>query len=288
MTVSTLTVVPEASASGAAPAAEPTTFLPRHPPAALAATSGCRCSSPTAGCAATAPCPAPPRRGRWTPAGSPNCPRTAPGTTAPPRPQYVARLRRYRDEIGHLAWAAPQDWMCEPLDPRQDRPDRRRASAPHRRQLPAAARPRPGPADHPGACRAGHAGDYLRCVDLYAAAGVDLTAAAAGRRRARSAAARPPPKSADILTALHRPGVTPAARVRLQNPRPRPLRPPAHLGRLDGLEPRNARRKPPLPGCTGHTQLRQLPALRPALARTAVVTTIATRGRRKPALFDRR
>src|SRR5690242_15740332 len=29
--------------------------------------------------------------------------------------EYVARLRRYRDEIGHLMWAAPQDWMCEPI-----------------------------------------------------------------------------------------------------------------------------------------------------------------------------
>src|SRR5438874_2025360 len=28
--------------------------------------------------------------------------------------QYVARVKRYRDEIGMLAWAAPQDWMCEP------------------------------------------------------------------------------------------------------------------------------------------------------------------------------
>jgi hypothetical protein len=29
--------------------------------------------------------------------------------------QYVAAVRRYRDEIGKLAWAAPQDWMCEPF-----------------------------------------------------------------------------------------------------------------------------------------------------------------------------
>lgn len=29
--------------------------------------------------------------------------------------EYVARLRRYRDEIGQLMWAAPQDWMCEPI-----------------------------------------------------------------------------------------------------------------------------------------------------------------------------
>lgn len=28
--------------------------------------------------------------------------------------QYVRDVRRCRDEIGMLAWAAPQDWMCEP------------------------------------------------------------------------------------------------------------------------------------------------------------------------------
>src|SRR5437763_16185605 len=27
---------------------------------------------------------------------------------------YAAEVRRYRDEIGHMAFAAPQDWMCEP------------------------------------------------------------------------------------------------------------------------------------------------------------------------------
>ncbi len=29
--------------------------------------------------------------------------------------EYVAAVRRYRDEIGSLDWAAPQDWMCEPF-----------------------------------------------------------------------------------------------------------------------------------------------------------------------------
>jgi hypothetical protein len=29
--------------------------------------------------------------------------------------EYIARVRRYRDEIGKLTWAAPQDWMCEPI-----------------------------------------------------------------------------------------------------------------------------------------------------------------------------
>jgi hypothetical protein len=28
--------------------------------------------------------------------------------------EYVARVRRYRDEVGQLLWAAPQDSMCEP------------------------------------------------------------------------------------------------------------------------------------------------------------------------------
>src|SRR5699024_2689834 len=27
---------------------------------------------------------------------------------------YAAAVRRYRDEIGKIQWAAPQDWMCEP------------------------------------------------------------------------------------------------------------------------------------------------------------------------------
>lgn len=29
--------------------------------------------------------------------------------------EYAALVGRYRDEIGHLHWAAPQDWMCEPF-----------------------------------------------------------------------------------------------------------------------------------------------------------------------------
>lgn len=29
--------------------------------------------------------------------------------------EYVVAVRRYADEIGGLAWCAPQDWMCEPF-----------------------------------------------------------------------------------------------------------------------------------------------------------------------------
>jgi hypothetical protein len=29
--------------------------------------------------------------------------------------QYVSEVRRFRDEVGGMLWAAPQDWMCEPM-----------------------------------------------------------------------------------------------------------------------------------------------------------------------------
>ncbi|MFF7415617.1 hypothetical protein ACFZBG_40445 [Streptomyces lydicus] len=29
--------------------------------------------------------------------------------------EYAARVRRYRDRISGMCWAAPQDWMCEPV-----------------------------------------------------------------------------------------------------------------------------------------------------------------------------
>ncbi len=29
--------------------------------------------------------------------------------------EYVTAVRRYDEEIGRLEWAAPQDWMCEPI-----------------------------------------------------------------------------------------------------------------------------------------------------------------------------
>lgn len=28
--------------------------------------------------------------------------------------EYITAVRRYNDELGSLAWASPQDWMCEP------------------------------------------------------------------------------------------------------------------------------------------------------------------------------
>jgi len=31
-----------------------------------------------------------------------------------PVTEYIQAVTRYRDEIGHMVWAAPMDWMCEP------------------------------------------------------------------------------------------------------------------------------------------------------------------------------
>ncbi|MFF4283007.1 hypothetical protein ACFY0Z_30020 [Streptomyces kronopolitis] len=29
--------------------------------------------------------------------------------------EYAERVRRYRDQVGGMCWASPQDWMCEPV-----------------------------------------------------------------------------------------------------------------------------------------------------------------------------
>lgn len=99
------------------------------------------------------------RHGRWT---------------VPPR-EYAAAVRRYRDEIGGLDWAAPQDWMCEPemlarTGLRQEEHQRRtvdnllelRVLAPDLPWVPV--------------LQGWTVGAHLRCVELYAAAGVDLAA----------------------------------------------------------------------------------------------------------------
>jgi hypothetical protein len=89
--------------------------------------------------------------------------------------QYAARVRRYRDEIGHLAWAAPQDWMCEPAilaktgltitDHQQ-------------RTITSLLRLRDADPDLPviPVLQGWTVTDYLRCADAYQRAGIDLAA----------------------------------------------------------------------------------------------------------------
>jgi len=90
--------------------------------------------------------------------------------------EYVAALRRYAREVGRLEWASPQDWMCEPWIL-----SKTGKTIPEHQQL---------TVESVLLLRALLAGevhvipvlqgwtlpDYLACVRLYAAHGVDLRA----------------------------------------------------------------------------------------------------------------
>lgn len=105
-------------------------------------------------------------------------------TTTPE--EYVEALYRYRDETGTLDWAAPQDWMCEDVVIQggtfsgvtfagtglsvEEHQRRTVANFLELREL--------APDLHIIPVLQGSTlDDYLRCADLYAAAGVDLRAA---------------------------------------------------------------------------------------------------------------
>lgn len=92
--------------------------------------------------------------------------RTTPGA-------YVEAARRYMDEIGRMQWAAPQDWMCEPgmlgktgltVGWHQRFTVQNfcllRQMAPDVNFIPV--------------LQGWRLDDYLRCIDLYREAGVDL------------------------------------------------------------------------------------------------------------------
>jgi len=89
--------------------------------------------------------------------------------------EYVEAARRYRDELGGMDWAAPQDWMCEPwitaktglaVEEHQRRTVESlltlRSAAPDVPWIPV--------------LQGWDAGDYDRCVGFYRDAGVDLWA----------------------------------------------------------------------------------------------------------------
>lgn len=86
---------------------------------------------------------------------------------------YVAAVRRYAAQVGSLAWAAPQDWMCEPfmlaktgltIQQHQERTVANllelRAMAPQLPFVPV--------------LQGWALADYLRCVEMYDHAGIDL------------------------------------------------------------------------------------------------------------------
>lgn len=90
---------------------------------------------------------------------------------------YVGAVRRYRDEVGRLAWAAPQDWMVEPAMLARtglDIAEHQRRTVANLLELRARAPELP----FIPVVQGWTVDDYRRCVDLYDAAGVDLRAEA--------------------------------------------------------------------------------------------------------------
>lgn len=248
MTVSTLTVVPEASASGTAPDAEtPLFFLGTHQPNWLGLPVPLFISDRRL------------RRYRTLPraatlwaldsGGFTELSRFGSWDNGPTPTEYLGRIRRYRDNIGHLAWAAPQDWMCEPHITAKTG----LTVAEHQhRTVDNYLRLRDLDPDLPiiPVVQGWTAYDYLRCVDLYTAAGVDLTrqslvgVGSVCRRQSTGDAQ-------EILVTLHRAGVT-----RLHGFGFKVLGLARHgdlLASADSMAwSAQARRQPPLPGCLGH------------------------------------
>jgi hypothetical protein len=167
-----------------------------------------------------------------------------------PTPQeYVARIRRYHRGIGRLQWAAPQDWMCEPFITAKTglsvlEHQRRTVAnlitlwdmAPEVPIIPV--------------LQGFEVDDYLRCIELYASAGVDLTVqplvgVGSVCRRQHSE------QIGEVFRAIRDAGV-----IRLHGfgVKAQGL---ARYGQLltsaDSMAwSMDARRKPPLPGCAGH------------------------------------
>ena len=119
--------------------------------------------------------------------------------------QYAARIRRYRDEIGHLAWAAPQDWMCEPAIIAKTGLT---ITEHQRRTIDSVLCLRDLNPDLPviPVLQGWTVTDYLRCADSYQRAGIDLSAeplvglGSVCRRQATT-------QTELILTALHAHGI---------------------------------------------------------------------------------
>lgn len=163
--------------------------------------------------------------------------------------QYVSAVRRYRDEIGNLAWAAPQDWMCEPFMLAKTGMSVR---AHQYRTVANYLQLRELAPDLPFApvLQGWDIADYEHCAELYAREGIDLTRApvvglGSVCRRQHTTTAE------TLITRLHEHGIT---RLHGFGFKILGLEKVGHLlASADSLAwSYAARRKPPLPGCTTH------------------------------------
>ena len=129
---------------------------------------------------------------------------------------YVARIRRYRDQIGRLAWCAPQDWMCEPIIINGGWANGQRFVGTHlsvaehqRRTVENFVQLRDLAPDLPfvPVVQGFTQDEYMACIDLYEAAGVNLAkyplvGLGSICRRQGTAEAH------DVMAALHKRGIT--------------------------------------------------------------------------------
>jgi hypothetical protein len=100
--------------------------------------------------------------------------------------EYVEAVARYDREIGHLEWAAPQDWMCEPwmIHGGRGAPGTHLTGGEHQRRTVAnflecrALWPEFSDGSCPimPAVQGGDGYPHTACVELYTANGVDLAA----------------------------------------------------------------------------------------------------------------
>jgi hypothetical protein len=189
---------------------------------------------------------------------------------------YAGAIVRYRDEIGSLAWVAPQDWMCEPSILAKTG----RSVAFHQAATVASVvelRGRVGPLVI-AVLQGWDLGDYVACAERYRDAGLDLSAepvvglGSVCRRQGTSAIAALVGELAGYGLALHGFGIkTQGLGVYAR-----------HLASADSLAwSYTARRQAPLPGCT-HRNCANCP--RWALAwRDRVLRRVATQ---QLSLFD--
>jgi hypothetical protein len=171
-----------------------------------------------------------------------------------------AAVRRYRAGIGGLTWAAPQDWMCEPIVVAGGRAGRITFAgtglsvAEHqRRTVTSVIQLRTLAPDvwWLPVLQGYTTAEYLRCADMYAAAGISLAAeplvglGSVCRRQSTVEAEQ-------IITALHAAGIT---RLHGFGIKTLGLRRYGHL--LDSSDSLAwsddaRRRKHPMPGCPAH------------------------------------
>jgi hypothetical protein len=158
---------------------------------------------------------------------------------------YAAAIDRYRAEIGRLDWAAPQDWMCEPWIVAKTGHSvgfHQRATVDSMVEL----RAQVGELVVP-VLQGWQLGDYLACAELYRDAGIDLTAepvvglGSVCRRQGTGTIAAIVAELAGYGFALHGFGIKTQGLGLYAG----------HLASADSMAwSYNARRRPPLPGCT--------------------------------------